>query len=135
VLPFLLTTNVYLVTLYSAIKRLCISLRVKKTYLLKHIPSGILSHLNVPCKLVGTDTLLVRRDKVHSQEPLDEWQLGILEDSTNEAREILATVLASELTVLASHTVMTTTVRAYYVTVRPSTLYDGLFAFLVRVKV
>jgi hypothetical protein len=77
----------------------------------------------------------VRRDKVHSQEPLDKWQLGVLEDSTNEAREILATVLATEFTVLASHTVMTTTVRAYNITIRPSTLDDGLLALIVRVKV
>jgi hypothetical protein len=77
----------------------------------------------------------VRRDKVHSQEPLDKWQLGILEDSTNETREILATVLATELTVLASHAVMTTTVGAYYITIRPTTLDDGLLAFLVRVEI
>jgi hypothetical protein len=77
----------------------------------------------------------VGRNKVHSQEPLEEWQFGILEDSTNKAREILATVLATELTVLASHTVMTTTVGAYYVTVRPSTLDDGLLALLVRIEI
>ena len=77
----------------------------------------------------------MRRDKVHSQEPLDEWQLGILKDSTNEAREVLTTVLATELTILASHTVMTTAVGAYYITISPSTFDDGLFALLVRVEI
>jgi hypothetical protein len=77
----------------------------------------------------------VGRNKVHCQEPLDKWQLGILEDCTNKAREILATVLATELTVLASHTVMTTTVRAYNITIRPSTFDNGLLALIVRVKV
>jgi len=77
----------------------------------------------------------VGRDKVHSQEPLDEWQLGILEDSTNKAREILATVLATELTVLASHTVMTTTIGAYNITVSPSTLDDGLLALVISIEV
>ena len=75
------------------------------------------------------------RDKIHSQEPLDEWQLGILEDSTNETREILATVLATELTVLASHAVMTATVRTNNITIRPTTFDDGLLALLVRVEI
>ena len=77
----------------------------------------------------------MRRDKVHSQEPLDEWQLGILKDCTNEAREVPSASFATELTVLASHTVMTTTVWAYNITVSPSTLYDGLLALLVRVEI
>jgi len=70
--------------------------------------------------LIGTDTLLVRRDKVHSQEPLDEWQLGILEDCTNEAREVPSTSLATELTIFAYNAMMTTTVGANNVTVRPT---------------
>jgi hypothetical protein len=74
----------------------------------------------------------VRRDKIHSQEPLDEWQLGILEDSAYQAREILATVLTTELTVFASHTVMTATVRTNNITISPSTFDDGLLALLVR---
>jgi hypothetical protein len=77
----------------------------------------------------------VGRNKVHSQEPLDKWQLGILEDSTNEAREIFTTRLATKFTVLASHTVMTTTVGANHITIRPTTLDDGLLALLVRVEI
>ena len=80
----------------------------------------------------------MRRDKVHSQEPLDEWQLGILKDSTNEAREILATVLATELTVLASHTVMTTTVWAYNILVitdTPTRFDDGLLALVISSEI
>jgi hypothetical protein len=77
----------------------------------------------------------VRRDKIHSQEPLDEWQLGILEDSAYQAREILATVLTTELTVFASHTVMTATVRTNNITISPSTFDDGLLALLVRVEI
>ena len=77
----------------------------------------------------------MRRDKVHSQEPLDKWEFGILEDSTNEAREILTTVLATELTILAYNTMMTTTVGAYDITVSPTTFDDGLLALLVRVEI
>ena len=62
----------------------------------------------------------MRRDKVHSQEPFDKWQLGILEDSTNKAREVPSTSLATELTILANNTVMPTTVGAYNITVRPT---------------
>ena len=50
--PFLLTTDVHLIALYSTIKCLCIALRIEQTYLLKHIPSRSLSHLNVRCKLI-----------------------------------------------------------------------------------
>ena len=84
---------------------------------------------------MAADTLLVAADKIHSQEPLDKWQLGILEDSAYQAREILATVLATELTVLAYHTVMTTTVGANDITISPTTFNDGLLALLVRVEI
>ena len=62
----------------------------------------------------------MRRDKVHNQEPLDEWQLGIFEDSTNKAREVPSASLATELTILAYNTVMTTAVGTNNVTVRPT---------------
>jgi hypothetical protein len=62
----------------------------------------------------------MRRDKVHSQEPLDKWQLGILKDCTNKAREVPSASLATELTILAYNTVMTATIWAYNVTVRPT---------------
>jgi hypothetical protein len=62
----------------------------------------------------------MRRDKVHSQEPLDKWQLGILKDCTNKTREVPSASLATELTILAYNTMMTTTIWAYNVTVRPT---------------
>jgi hypothetical protein len=62
----------------------------------------------------------MRRDKVHSQEPFDKRQFGVLKDSTNEAREVPSTSLATELTILANNTVMPTTVGANNITIRPT---------------
>ena len=62
----------------------------------------------------------MRRYKVHSQEPLNKWEFGVLEDCTNKAREVPSASLATELTILAYNAVMTTTVGAYYITVRPT---------------
>ena len=66
VLPFLLTANVYLITLYSAFKRIRITLRIEQTYLLKHIPSSHLSHLHVSCKFIGTNALLIAKCKMQN---------------------------------------------------------------------
>ena len=33
--------------------------------------------------------LLVRRNKIHVNKPLDKWQFGILKDCTNKARKVL----------------------------------------------
>jgi hypothetical protein len=77
----------------------------------------------------------MRRDKVHCQEPLDKWQLGILKDSTNEAREVLVAPCAMETTILGHLAMMLTTIRAnnvLFLTNTPSTLYDGLLAFVIR---
>ena len=76
-----------------------------------------------------------RRDKVHSQEPLDEWQLGILKDSTNKARKVLVAPCAMETSILGHLAVMLTTIRANNVlpfTNTPTTLYDSLLALLIR---
>jgi len=77
----------------------------------------------------------MRRDKVHSQEPLDKWQLGILEDSTNEARKVLVASCAMETSILGHLAVMFTAIRTnnvLFITNTPTTLYDGLLALLVR---
>jgi hypothetical protein len=77
----------------------------------------------------------VGRDKVHSQEPLDKWQLGIFEDSTNEARKVLVAPCAMETSILGHLAVMLTAIRANNIlllTNTPTTLYDGLLAFVIR---
>lgn len=81
------------------------------------------------------DTFLVTADEIHSQEPLDEWQLGVLEDSTDKAGEVLATGLATELAVLANGTMVSSAIGTYNVTVSPTRLDDGLLALCVRGEV
>jgi len=63
------------------------------------------------------------------------WQLRILEDSTNEARKVLVASCAMEASILRHLAVMLTTIRANNVlllTNTPTTLYDGLLAFVIR---
>ena len=52
----------------------------------------------------------MRRDKVHSQEPLDKWQLGILEYSANETRKVLVALSAMETTIFGHLTMVLTTI-------------------------
>ena len=80
----------------------------------------------------------MRRDKVHCQEPLDKWQLGILKDSTNEAREVLVAPCAMETTILGHLAMMLTAIRANNVlllTDTPTTLNDGLLSLLIRSEI
>jgi hypothetical protein len=84
---------------------------------------------------MAANALLVATDKIHSQEPLDKWQFGVLEDCTNKAREVLTTSLATELTILANNAMVSTTIRAYNVTIRPTAFDDGLLALIVRGEV
>ena len=78
------------------------------------------------------------RDKVHSQEPLDEWQLGIFEDSTNKARKVLVAPCAMKTSILGHLAVMLTTIGANNVlllTNTPTTFNDGLLALVIRGKI
>jgi aspartate/glutamate racemase len=76
----------------------------------------------------------VGRDKVHSQEPLDKWQLGIFEDSTNEARKVLVAPCAMETSILGHLAVMLATIGANNVLLcsnTPTALNDGLLALVI----
>ena len=87
---------------------------------------------------MAANSFLVAADKIHSNEPFDEWQLCILEDSTYEARKVLVALCAVETSVLGHLAVMFTTIRANNVlllTDTPTTLNDGLLALLVRSEI
>jgi hypothetical protein len=81
------------------------------------------------------DTLLVRRYEVHSNKPLNEWQFGILKDSTHQAREISSTTLATKSTISSYYTMMLSTIWAYNITINPTTFNDGLLTHFFRVEV
>ena len=119
-LPFLLTANVHLVTFHSTFECLGIILRVKQTYLLKHVPRGSLGYMNVTAQLVAADTLFVGRYKVHCNEPLDKRQLCILKDGSDKTGKILSTVLAAESSIFTGGTMVFTAVWAYNVAVSPT---------------
>ena len=51
------------------------------------------------------------------------------------AREVLTTRLATELSIFANNAMVSTTIRANNVTIRPTWLDDGLLALLVRGEV
>jgi aspartate/glutamate racemase len=83
---------------------------------------------------MAADTLLVRRYEIHSNEPLDEWQLCVLEDSTNEARKVLVALGAMETSILGHLAVMLATIGANNVLLcsnTPTALKDGLLALVI----
>ena len=87
---------------------------------------------------MAADTLLVAADKIHSNEPFDEWQLSVFKDCTNETRKVLSTSLTAKFTIFASHTVMPPTIRTnnvLLVTNAPTTLNDGLLAYIIGSEV
>jgi hypothetical protein len=80
----------------------------------------------------------VRRDKVHSNEPLDKWQLGILEDCANETRKVLVALCAMVTSILGHLAMVFSTIRTnnvLVVTNAPTCLSDGLFALVIRVEI
>ena len=56
----------------------------------------------------------------HSHEPLDEWQLGVFEDSTDKTREVLVALGAVETSILGHLAVMLAAVWANNITVSPT---------------
>ena len=134
-LPFLLATDIHLIAFNSTLKSISIALLIEQANLLKHIPCGGLCHINITTQLIAADTFLVRGYEIHCHEPLDKWQLGVLEDCANQAREVPATALAAKLSVPANDTVMATTVRADYIVIAPSLFDDGLLTLLVRSEI
>ena len=77
----------------------------------------------------------MRRDKIHSQEPLDKWQLGILENCTNETRKVLVALSAMEAAILGHLAMVLAAIWANNVlllTNTPTTFDDGLLALLIR---
>jgi len=87
---------------------------------------------------MAADTLLVGRDKVHCQEPLDEWQLGVLEDSTDKAGKVLVALSAMETSILGHLAMMLATIRTNNVLLianTPTALNDDLLALLVRSEI
>ena len=84
------------------------------------------------------NTLLVAADKIHSNEPLDEWQLCILKDSTDKTREVLVAFSTVETSILGHFAMMLTAIRTYnvlFIANTPTTLNDGLLALLVRSEI
>ena len=68
-------------------------------------------------QLMAADSLLVGRNEVHRNEPLDKRQLCVLKDGSDKTGKVLSTVLAAESPILAGGTVMFTAVWAYNVAV------------------
>jgi hypothetical protein len=83
---------------------------------------------------MAANSFLVAADKIHSNEPLDEWQLCVLEDSTDKARKVLVALNTVETSVLGHLAVMFTTIRAnnvLFIPNTPTTLYNGLLALVI----
>ena len=78
--------------------------------------------------------LLVRRNKIHANKPLDKWQFGILKDCTNKARKVLVAPCAMVTSILGHLTVVFATIRTnnvLAVTNTPTCLSDCLFALFI----
>ena len=87
---------------------------------------------------MAADALLMAADKVHCNEPLDKWQLGVLEDSINERRKVLVALCAMVTSILRHLAMVFATIRAnnvLLVTNAPTCFSDGLFTLVIRGEV
>ena len=60
----------------------------------KHEPSGLLRHVNIPRQRRASDALLVRRQHPNRHQPLLQGYFGILKDCSNLDREAPAAITA-----------------------------------------
>ena len=74
------------------------------------------------------------RDKVHGNEPLLEWQLGVLKDSTRKTREVMLAVVATETSIGTSHAMVVSAMRANHI-VTPTNIHKCLLANILIVEV
>ena len=82
-------------------------------------------------QLVRGNALLACGNEVHGHEPLDEWQLGVLQQRADKTGEVPSALLAAELAVLARHAMVTSAIRAHDIAVQPAALCDGLPALFL----
>jgi hypothetical protein len=84
---------------------------------------------------MGGNTLLMAADKVHGNEPLNQRQFGVLEDSTHETRKVLEAVVATEATIATLAAMVCAAVGANHVAVAPTRIDDCLLAFLLGIEI
>lgn len=135
---FFLSTNVHLVTLNLTDKCLCIVLSVQFANLLQHIPSGSLTYFDITAQLTRGNTLLVRGNEIHGNEPLHKREVAVFKYCADSAREIAFALIATELSVLACGTVMLSTIRTNEVLVltdTPSCFHECLSASVFVIEV
>lgn len=101
---------------------------------MEQIPSGCLRDFYVTGELARGNAFLMRGNEVHSDEPLHEGQVAVLEDSAYSAREIAFAVIAAESAVTAFDAMMPTAIRADYVlllTYAPARFNDCISASFI----
>lgn len=131
VLVGLTATKVHLINLHLTVKDGRIVLMVEGTNLMEDIPSGLLRDMNITAQLRRGNTFLVRGNEIHRNEPLAEGYLGILEDGSDQDREMGLAMTAMETTIGSDGAMVLTAERANNILLVPTGLKDGLTAFLL----
>jgi len=99
-LPRLFAANVGLVHLYNAIQRPRINFLHRRTDTVTEIPCRLVGNAQHPFKLVGAHSLAGLAEQVDAEEPLPEWQVGIIEDRSGSDGKLVAAFVAIELIAL-----------------------------------
>ena len=74
------------------------------------------------------------RNEVHGNEPLLQGEVGILEDGTDEAGEVMLALIATETVISALYTMMFAAFRADHI-ITPTSLGKGLLTDFLVVEV
>lgn len=131
VLVGLTATKVHLIHFHLAFKDGSIVLMVESTDLMENIPSGLLRDVDITAQLRRGNTLLVRRDEIHRNEPLAEGYLGVFKDGSHKDGEVRLAVTAMETTIGTAYAMVLTAERTYDILLVPTGFKDGLAAFLL----
>lgn len=131
----LATAEIHLVYLNFTGESRRIVLLIEGAHLMENEPRGLLRDVDVAVQLMGRNALLVATDKVHSHEPLDEWNLRVLEDGSDKHGEIALAVVAAVTAVGAFYAVVASAVRANDVALAPTGVADCTDAALLGVEV
>jgi len=95
-----LSANQRLIHLYDAVQRLRIEFLHSCTNAMAEIPRRFVGDTQNALQLIGAHSLLRFAEQVDAQEPLPQWQVGVIENRSSSDRELIAALVAIKLMAL-----------------------------------
>ena len=95
-----LSADQRLIHLHDPIQRLRIDFFHRRTNPMAEVPSRFVGDAQNALQLIRAHALLRLTEQVDAEEPLPQWQVGVIEDRSSSDRELIAALVAIELMTL-----------------------------------